>query len=219
VFCIPIGIHPVWFRMQTPESKYMARHTLGIPQSSVVVGSFQKDGNGWGEGMEPKLIKGPDVFLSVMGLLKNKIPELYVLLTGPARGYIKAGLTRMNIPFHHAYLSKAQDVGEYYQALDVYLVTSRQEGGPKAVLETMASGVPLVSTRVGQAMDLIKHGENGWMVGVEDVEGLAYCSEYIYQHRASLGENLRFARQTAEANSYLNQLPLWSKFMQGFIEG
>ena len=39
----------------------------------------------------------------------------------------------------------------------------------------MAVGVPLVTTRVGQAADLVRHGENGWMVDAEDVDGLVEC--------------------------------------------
>ena len=58
-----------------------------------------------------------------------------------------------------------------YEAIDVCLVTSRDEGGPRAVLEAMATGIPLVTTRVGQASDLVRHGENGWLVDVEDVDG------------------------------------------------
>ena len=42
------------------------------------------------------------------------------------------------------------------------------EGGPRAALEAMATGVPLVSTRVGQAADLVRHGENGWLADVDD---------------------------------------------------
>ena len=59
-----------------------------------------------------------------------------------------------------------------YPAIDVCLVASRDEGGPRAVLESMATRVPLVTTRVGQAADLVRSGENGWMVEPEDVDGL-----------------------------------------------
>ena len=57
--------------------------------------------------------------------------------------------------------------------IDAYVVASRQEGGPKAVLESMACGVPLVTTRVGQAIDLVQHGVNGWMSAPEDANHLA----------------------------------------------
>ena len=62
VFRIPIGINLSYFTPQNAQLKRQARKSLGIPQSAVVVGSFQKDGKGWGEGLEPKLIKGPDVW-------------------------------------------------------------------------------------------------------------------------------------------------------------
>jgi glycosyltransferase involved in cell wall biosynthesis len=82
----------------------------------------------------------------------------------------------------------------------------------------MASGVPLVTTRVGQAMDLVKHGQNAWMVEVEDAEGLAHWAEYVLVHRGSLTEVLSQGQKTAEANSYEAQIPLWRNFMQGFME-
>jgi len=97
------------------------------------------------------------------------------------------------------------------------MVTSRQEGGPKAVLESMASGVPLVTTKVGQAMDIVIHGVNGWMVEPEDAEGLAHFGEKIMTHREDLGPILENARKTAEENSYTSQIPLWHDFMEGFV--
>ncbi len=218
VFRIPIGINLAYFHQQTQKSRRKIRAEYGIPQSAVVVGSFQKDGVGWGEGLEPKLIKGPDIFLKAIELLKLRIPELHVVLSGPARGYIKTGLERLNVPYHHFYLDSYPEIGRLFHALDVYIVASRQEGGPKAVLESMACGVPLVTTRVGQAMDLVQHGQNGWMVDVEDAEGLAYWTEYVLTQRSVLDAVLPKGRQTAEANSYELQIPLWQKFFNGFVK-
>lgn len=221
IFVIPIGINLSFFQQQTVESRSKVRKTLGIPDSAVVVGSFQKDGVGWGKGHEPKLIKGPDIFLRVIELLKPHVPELHVLLSGPARGYVKTGLERIGVPYRHSYVSSYANIGALYQALDVYMVTSRDEGGPKAILESMASGVPLVTSQVGQAIDLVRHGENAWMAEVDDVERLAHWAKYVIAHRGSqqVARVLELARQTAEANSYEQQIPLWRKFMSGFIAG
>jgi len=218
VFLIPIGINLSHFSMQTGGSRRGARERFGIPQSAVVVGSFQKDGVGWGDGMEPKMIKGADIFLRTIELLKQKVSELFVLLSGPARGYVKAGLECLGVPYRHVFLKYYPEVGRLFHALDVYIVSSRQEGGPKAVLESMASGVPIVTTRVGQAMDLVRHGENGWMVDVDDAEALAHWAEYVIQHHPSLADVVRNGRQTAEANSYESQIPLWRNFMDGFVK-
>jgi glycosyltransferase involved in cell wall biosynthesis len=218
VHLIPIGINTSYFSVQTPDSKRRARDYYGIPQTAVVVGSFQKDGVGWGEGREPKLIKGPDIFLQSVERLKRQVPELFVVLSGPSRGYVKAGLEKLGIPYRHFLLDCYPEVGQLFQTLDLYMVTSRLEGGPKAILESMASGVPLVTTRVGQAIDLVCHGENGFMVDVEDVEGLSAWAEWILSHPSSLNIIQRNGRQTAEANSYESQVPMWDRFFNGFIE-
>lgn len=219
IFLIPIGINPDFFSLQSLKQKRAMREQFGVPQSAFVIGSFQKDGVGWDKGLEPKLIKGPDVFLSTIKLLKKDISELFVLLSGPARGYVKRGLDELQVPYKHIYLKSYPDIAKMFQTLDLYLVTSRQEGGPKAILESMASGIPIISTKVGQAVDLIKNGVNGWLVDVEDVEGLAACALQVY----GSGDNtlvpiLRHGRDTAESNSYTAQIPMWRSFMKGFVE-
>lgn len=218
VFLIPIGINPDYFTPQTPELRRLAREKYGIPQEAVVVGSFQKDGVGWSDGIEPKLIKGPDVFVNVLSILKSKIPNLFVLLSGPARGYVKAGLQKIGIPYQHIFLKNYQDIGSLYHCLNLYMVTSREEGGPKSILESMASGVPLISTRVGQAMDIVSHGENGWMVNVEDIDGLVSCAEYALGHPEQKKKVVIAGLATAARNTYSAQFSLWENFFRGFVE-
>ena len=217
VFRIPISIDLKLFPKVDPIRKKVAREKLNISESALVIGSFQKDGNGWGEGNEPKWIKGPDIFLQTIKILKDNIPDLHVLLTGPARGYVKMGLDKMNVSYHHYLLENYIDIVQYYHALDLYLVTSREEGGPRAILESMASGIPLITTRVGQAIDLVMHEKNGWMVDVEDAESLAYLSKYVIENYNSLDDIKSAARKTAEDNCYEAQIPLWRNFMDGFV--
>lgn len=218
VFMIPIGINLGFFPFRTTEMKRNARVELGVPHSAFVVGSFQKDGVGWDDGFEPKLVKGPDVFVETMQRLKQDIPELFVMLSGPARGYVKKRLAAADIPYLHIYLRSYPEIARLYQALDLYVVSSRQEGGPKAVLESMATGVPLVTTRVGQAMDLVRHGENAFIAAVEDVDALASYALQVYRSsQADLQSMLSAGRKTAEANSYESQIPLWAEFMKGFV--
>ena len=156
-----------------------ARRALELPESAFVVGSFQKDGVGWGDGLEPKLIKGPDVLLAVAERLRERVPELVVPPHRPGARVREPGSSGSAIPYRHVLLPDVEAVAQAYEAIDVCLVTSRDEGGPRAVLEAMATGVPLVTTRVGQAADLVRHGENGWMVDVEDVDGLVEWAAHV----------------------------------------
>jgi len=215
---IPIGIDVDAFPLRSPDDVARARRGFGLPESAFVVGSFQKDGVGWGEGMEPKLIKGPDVLLSVAERLRDRVPELWLLLTGPSRGFVRAGLERLGIPYRHANLDDVDEVAQAYEAIDVCVVASRDEGGPRAVLESMATGVPLVTTRVGQAADLVEHGVNGWMVDVEDVESLSGSIVHIAEASSDELERMREAgRRTAEANSYPVLRPRWRALLDGFV--
>lgn len=168
---IPIGVDTMLFRPPTTEQRNAARASMGIPDHAVVIGSFQKDGIGWGDGMEPKLIKGPDVFLKTIEQLKRNTPVV-VMLTGPARGFVKQGLDRLGVPFVHRYVQDHAELVECYHALDLYFVTSREEGGPMGLMESMASGVPVVSTTVGMAPDLIVDGVTGGLAKPEDATGM-----------------------------------------------
>ena len=217
VFLIPLGVNPAIFPRVTADTRASARRRFGIPMHARVVGSFQKDGVGWGAGVEPKLIKGPDIFLQVIDQLRSAVPDLFVLLSGPARGYVKEGLRRMSVPFAHEFIDDPRALAPLYHAIDVYVVSSRQEGGPKAILEAMSSGIPIVSTRVGQAMDLITHGGNGWLTNVEDVAALTEYAGVVLRNGAP-PPVLDAARRTAEANCYERQVPLWDTFFAGFVE-
>jgi glycosyltransferase involved in cell wall biosynthesis len=205
-FKIPIGIDLEHFGLGTERDG-----------SAFVIGSFLKDGVGMDEGLEPKLLKGPDTFVSVVLRLRDVIPGLSVLLTGPARGYVRRELARIGVPHDHVLLSSRDELAGAYHRVDVCLVTSRQEGGPKAALEAMASGVPLVSTRVGQASELVVDGENGLLADVDDVDALTAAVERVHAD-AALRARLRLAgRATAEANAEERLDPLWAQLLEGFV--
>jgi glycosyltransferase involved in cell wall biosynthesis len=218
VFRIPIGVDAGRFRRRDAAERAEARRELGLQDAAFVVGSFQKDGVGWGEGLEPKLIKGPDVLLDVAERVAREVPELVVLLTGPARGFVAGGLERLGVAYRHMQLPDLDAVARAYRALDACLVTSRDEGGPKAVLESMATGVPLVTTRVGQAVDLVRDGENGWLRDVEDAERLAAALVRVAQAPAAeLEPVVAAARETAESCSWEALQPRWRELLRGFV--
>jgi glycosyltransferase involved in cell wall biosynthesis len=149
-----IGLDTKIFSYTEVQEKLRVRKALGFKSDEYVIGSFQKDGIGWGVGAEPKLIKGPDIFVETIRELSKHI-NISVLLTGPARGYVISSLEKLKIKLVHVNVSQYVDMPSYYKALDLYLITSREEGGPKSLLEAICSAVPVVSTPVGMAMDLV----------------------------------------------------------------
>lgn len=176
IVTIPLGIDLNQFKPVSEISGYWElRNKLGIPADSKVIGSFQKDGNGWGEGLEPKWVKNPQMFVEAVKRIYHQYDgKLFVLLLGASRGYVKKQLYEHGIPFKHIYLTDFRDVAQYYRVLDLYLITSRSEGMPKAILECMASGIPLISTKVGIAPEIISHGVNGLLCDIDDAELMSY---------------------------------------------
>jgi len=183
IVVIPLGVDLSLFSPVSFKEKQKIKKQLGIPPDRIVIGSFQKDGVGWGEGLEPKLIKGPDIFVKVVEKLAKEYP-IFILLVGPARGYIKKELEKRNIPYKHiGYLKNLEKVAFYYQVLDLYLITSRIEGGPKQVLEAWASGVPVISTKVGMIPDIAKDEEDILLAEVESVEQIVNKARKIIEDK------------------------------------
>jgi glycosyltransferase involved in cell wall biosynthesis len=207
IVILPLGIDLRLFRPMDAQEKNRLRHKLGIPEKSFLIGSFQKDGVGWKEGLEPKLIKGPDIFCEVVEKLNKKYP-IFVLLTAPARGYVKERLKNLKVPFKHIY-SSYSDLPKLYGLLDLYLVTSRVEGLPKAVLECMATHVPFVATRVGIVPDVVKDQCNGLIAEIGDVSGLVSKASILIEDH-SLRQRLKL-NMSKDIPSYS-----WDKMILSF---
>jgi glycosyltransferase involved in cell wall biosynthesis len=180
---VPLGIDTRRFHPPTATERTAARRRLGIPDGVTVVGLFQKDGDGWGEGLEPKLIKGPDIFVDVMTRMAAR-HRVFALVPGPARGFVLRGLAAAGVPYRNDGQVAFQELAAHYHACDLYIVPGREEGGPAAVLECLATATPLVSHRVGMAADVIEDGENGFVTDVGDVDGLVRRAERVITDRS-----------------------------------
>ena len=152
---IYIGVDSKLFSVKNIDEKLNARTLLGFKKNDFIIGSFQKDGAGWKDGLSPKLIKGPDILVQTLSQVSKK-REIKVLLTGPSRGYVAKGLTNEGVSFKHFQQNNYLDMPFYYKALDLYLITSREEGGPKGLIEALSTSVPVVSTPVGMSVDLLE---------------------------------------------------------------
>ena len=208
---IPLGVDVRRFRPPSSSDRQLARERFGIPHNAFVVGSFQKDGGGWEKGNTPKWIKGPDIFVETIELLKSQIENLLVLLTGPSRGFVESRLMASGVKFVRIPYLSWEEVPLAYKALDTYLISSREEGGPKAFLESLASGIPLVSTPVGQVVDLANQSSTLMSrtfdpVELADLVTSVACSSSSYRQ-------VRNGRELAEKFSLHSQDEDWRTFM------
>ena len=85
------------------------------------------------------------------------------------------------------------------------------------MLEAMATGVPLVTTRVGQAPEVATHERDALLADVDDVEALARAVVRV-RDDAALRESLRSAgRRTAEAYAEERLDDRWAQLLEGFV--
>ncbi len=86
-----------------------------------------------------------------------------------------------------------EEMREFYHSLNVYLCASRSEGTPNPCLEAAACGVPLLSTRVGNMAELIRHGSNGFLIEPElaDITSKLRLLRDDPALRASLAQTIR----------------------------
>lgn len=71
-----------------------------------------------------------------------------------------------------------EDVPKYYNQLDLYLIASRIEGGPLTLLEAGACGIPVISTPVGIAVDILKRPGCGKVLSGFDPQEIAEAVIY-----------------------------------------
>lgn len=145
--------------------KNALRERLNLPKDSYLIGSFQRDTEG-ADLITPKYMKGPDVFFEIVHSLHRKLIPIHVLLAGPRRFWLIKNLEEAGIPYTYVgrHTSKddifintlpRQQLNELYNSLDCYIVSSRSEGGPHAVLEALSSGCSIISTPVGVSLDVL----------------------------------------------------------------
>lgn len=201
---VPLGVDSRAFVPAGDAERFAMRERLGIPHEALCVGSFHKDGEGWGAGDRPKYEKAPEVLVEAISRLAQAVTPrpVHVLLTGPGRGFVKSGLDRAGVPYTHTVVPDFRILPPMYRALDLYLVPSRDEGGPKGLLEAAASGIPVVSTRVGMAADLVQHGQNGALADIDDAEGLASAMRWLSEDRTAYERIALNGRLLAERHDW-----------------
>lgn len=136
------------------ENKKELREKYELDNNDYLVGSFQRDSLG-SDLTKPKLIKGPDIFLDIVKNISYQNENLKVILAGKRRDYVIKNLLDLEIDFKYFEMAPTETLNELYNILDIYIVSSRVEGGPQAIVESAITKTPIVSTDVGVASQVL----------------------------------------------------------------
>lgn len=131
-----------------PLDRQEARRALGLPEAGPVIGWVGRI----------SVEKGPDVFVDAVSRCSEPVPAL-VIGDGPARAAVEAQIRERGAGDRIRLAGAVPDAARYLRAFDAIIMSSRAEGTPIVLLEAMAAGVPIVSTRVGGIPDMLDDRE------------------------------------------------------------
>lgn len=152
IISIPLWINQNnWFDL---ENKDQLRKQFGFRNDDFLIGSFQRDTEGH-DLKSPKLIKGPDIFIEIIKKINKENKNLKVILTGKRRQYVINKLNELRVPFEYYEMVSVKKLNELYNILNLYIVSSRLEGGPQAIVECGITKTPIISTNVGIAPEIL----------------------------------------------------------------
>jgi glycosyltransferase involved in cell wall biosynthesis len=138
------------------------RAELGIPPDAWVVGTVGR--------LAPE--KDQTLLVRAMAPLLDERRQLVILGDGPERGALEASVAATFRPEFCHLLGSRPDTERYLAAFDAFALSSKTEGLPLALLEAMATGVPVVSTAVGGIPDVLQPGVTGVLVPAGDHQAL-----------------------------------------------
>ena len=163
--------------------------TADGPRSVVCVGRFDPD------------VKGQDILIEAVAICRRQGLPLTLTLAGPSGG---PGHARLAALAQDAGLGDAirfeldrLDVEAVLAEHDVFALASRSEGFGLALVEAMAAGLPVVSTRTGGPALLVRDGENGLLVPPGDAAALAAALGRLAADPALAGMLAQAGRRTA----------------------
>jgi glycosyltransferase involved in cell wall biosynthesis len=142
-----------------------ARRLLGIPSERFVIGWI---------GRMTGVKRTGDVLLALKALRARGVDASLCLIGGgPDREALEEQAHNLGLARDYLSLGYQEDVGQWYAALDALVLTSGNEGTPVSAIEALAAGRPVVATSVGGVPDVVRDGEDGLLVDLGDVDGLA----------------------------------------------
>jgi glycosyltransferase involved in cell wall biosynthesis len=146
--------------------------------------------------------KGLDLAMHALGGLKELNWEWRIAGDGPQMLMLQSLAQELGLSDRVVFLGwqSREQMLESYKKSNVFLFPSRHEGMPNAILEAMASGLPVVATCIAGNEELVIDGKTGYLVPPEDMEGLRDALKKILSDSALRRQMGVLSRRRVEEN-------------------
>jgi len=174
-------------------TKEDARKKIGIP-GNIIISSGR---------LIP--LKGFRMLIKIMPQLLNisQFFRLVIVGEGPDKKMLEAMVRNLGLD-RKVYLvgKKSRDeLAVYLAASDIYILGSGFEAFPQSILEAMSAGVPVIATAVGGNKEIIKQGENGFLVRYNDEFNIVEAIKTLWESQELRDEFVENGKKTTEGFS------------------
>jgi glycosyltransferase involved in cell wall biosynthesis len=164
VYMVPNGVDAARF-CPNPAARQAVRRGLHLQADAPVFGIVAA--------LRPE--KNHLLFLRAAQATRRLVPHAHFLIVGdgPQREQIERAVAAAGLGDCVTLLGARTDIPDLLAALDAFVLTSHIEANPVSILEAMATGVPVIATRVGSIPETVREGETGYLVAPGDAEAVA----------------------------------------------
>jgi glycosyltransferase involved in cell wall biosynthesis len=224
---------------QTSCDYLVSNHKLPAPQAVFIPNGFEiaRFENPVGRLQLPDTWQDHVIVGMVCNLRSKKAPEVFVRVADEiirqginarfvhvGNGILRAAmidLTRqLGIQDYVQFIGQRDDVPQCLSAMDIFVLTSQNEGMSNALMEAMASRLPCVVTDTGDNALLVQHRETGLVVSVDDIDQLAEAVGCLVEDaslRQRMGQKGYERVQAYDVNHMAAQYDrLYRKVMMGY---
>lgn len=199
---IPSGVDTDRFG-PLPPAQYKAR--LGLPEDHLVVGTVTR----------MRVRKGVEEFIRAIASVRASDSRVHGVIVGEVTldDALQSLVHTLGLKSHLTLLGRRGDMPEVYSALDIFVLSSHDEGMSNAILEAMAMERPVVATDVGGTGEVVRHGRSGLLVPPKDPEALAAVIASVLSQPLRAEEMGRLGRRIVEARfsarAMVRQMEQW----------
>jgi len=184
-----------------------ARTEIPVIPNGIDLDAYKTAGRDW---TFPRLLsagrivhqKGLDLALRALGSLKELNWEWHIAGDGPQMSVLQSLAKELGLGdrVHFLGWQSREQLMKCYGQANIFLFPSRHEGMPNALLEAMASGLPVIASCIAGNEELVVDGETGYLVPSEDIEALRAALKKLLSERTSREQMGNASRQYVEEN-------------------
>ncbi|APF17852.1 glycosyl transferase group 1 [Caldithrix abyssi DSM 13497] len=187
------GVDTEKFKPQ-PEKREFYRKKLNVNADSIIIGTIGR----------PMKVKNHQLMIKALARLKKKNRSVKFIIIGDTPRYslreeLEKLARELRVLEDVLFLGYRDDIPGYLNAFDIFVLPSLSEGCSNVIQEAMATGLPIVASRVGGNPELIEHEREGLLFTSNSLEELVTAIQYLIenpQRAKQLGQNaLKKARR------------------------